>query len=202
MDQNRSGGISPTGIILIVLGCVGVGVLICAGVIVVCLVAITALGTSANATFGTVGTKIADRPDLQAKQAGTQFINDLCAGLTQSAWDQTTSDFQSRHIKVGGPDQSKYFADILQEYPGLRKPAAIDIISQITVSDQTTIEASVTPRSGERIILNLKLKKELGTWKVNDLAVLDAEAVKRKLQETAKEINKRRKQNEDAKDRK
>src|SRR5713101_8973169 len=86
-------------------------------IIVVCLVAITALGTSANATFGTVGTKIADRPDLQARQAGTQFINDLCAGLTQSAWDQTTADFQSRHIKVGGPDQSKYFADILQEHP-------------------------------------------------------------------------------------
>src|SRR5262245_54569000 len=122
MSQESSGGISATGVILIILGCIGVGVLVCAGVIVVCLVAITALGTSANATFGTVGTKIEAQPDLQAQQAGNQFMHDLGAGLTQAAWDQTTAEFQSRHIKVGGPDQSKYFADILQEHPGLRNP--------------------------------------------------------------------------------
>jgi hypothetical protein len=200
MSQEDSGGISGTGIILIVLGCIGVGVLVCAGVIVVCLVAITALGTSANATFGTVGTKIEARPDLQARQAANQFIHDLCAGLTQAAWDQTTADFHARHMKVAGPDQSKYFAEILQEHPGLRNPTAIEFTSQITVSDQTTLEVTVTPKSGEKIVINLKLKNELGTWKVNDLAILDAEA-KKKVQETTKEIKERTKLKEDRKDR-
>jgi hypothetical protein len=164
-------------------------------------VAITALGTSANATFGTVGTKIAAEPKLQAEQAGKQFVHDLCAGLTQAAWDQTTADFQSRHVKAGGPDQSKYFADILQEHPRLRNPTSIEVKSPIIESDQATIEAAVNPRSGEKIILNLKLKRELGPWKVNDLAIMDAETAKQKMQETAKEIKERVKPKEANKDR-
>ena len=47
MDQDEKGGMSSTHVILIILGALGLGVVICAGVIVVCLVAITALGTSA-----------------------------------------------------------------------------------------------------------------------------------------------------------
>jgi len=201
MDQEQKSGMSATHVILIIFGALGLGVVVCAGVIVVCLVAITALGTSANATFGTVGTKIAAEPKLQAEQAGKQFVHDLCAGLTQAAWDETTADFQTRHIKVGGPDQSKYFADILQEHPGLKNPTAVDVKSPIIDSDQATIEASVTPRSGEKITLNLKLKKELGAWKVNDLAIIDVEAAKQKIQETAKELKERIKPKEANQDR-
>jgi hypothetical protein len=157
-----------------------VGVLVCAGVIVVCLVAITALGTSANATFGTVGTKIEAAPQLQAEQAGRQFVNDLCAGLTQAAWDQATAEFHTRHMKVAGPDQSKYFADILQEHPGLRNPTAIEVKSQTADSNQATLEATLTSKSGEKIIINLKLKKELGAWRVNDLAIRDTEAPRKR----------------------
>ena len=65
MDQEQKGGMSATHVILIIFGVLGLGVVVCAGVIVVCLVAITALGTSANATFGTVGTKIGAEPQLQ-----------------------------------------------------------------------------------------------------------------------------------------
>jgi hypothetical protein len=177
MPEERSGGVSPTGIVLIVLACVAVGVIICAGVIIVCLVAITALGTSANATFGTVGTKIGDEPKLQAEQAGKQFVHDLCAGLTQSAWDQTTADFQGRHIKAGGPDQSKYFADILQEHPGLRNPSKIEVVAQTFDLNQESwkVTMTITPSRGEKITLNLKLKKELGLYKVNDLSVAEGE---------------------------
>jgi len=200
MDQEQKGGMSATHVILIIFGALCLGVVVCAGVIVVCLVAITALGTSANATFGTVGTKIGE-PGLQAEQAGKQFVHDLCAGLTQAAWDETTADFQTRHIKVGGPDQSKYFADILQEHPGLKDATAIEIKSHVVNSDQATIQASVTPKPGGKIILNLKLTKELGQWKVNDLAILDEEAAKRKIQETAKDIKERVKPKEANKDR-
>jgi len=200
MDQQQKGGMSATHVILIIFGVLGLGVVVCAGVIVVCLVAITALGTSANATFGTVGTKIGAEPQLQAEQAGMQFVHDLCAGLTQAAWDQTSADFQTRHIKVGGPDQSKYFADILEEHSGLRNATAIEVKSRIVDSDQATIQASVTPKSGKKIILNLKLTKELEQWKVNDLAFLDEEAAKKKIQETPKEIKERVKPKEGQKD--
>src|SRR5262245_2218408 len=147
MSQERSGGMSATSVILIVLACVGVGVLVCAGVIVVCLVAITALGTSANATFGTVGTRIGG-PDLQPEDAAPALVHDLCAGLTQTAWDQTSADFQNRHRKVGGPDQSKFFADFLQEHPRLRNPSTIDVETQSFNLSQASVRATITPTSG------------------------------------------------------
>ena len=170
MSQEHSGGMSATSVILIVLACVGVGVLVCAGVIVVCLVAITALGTSANATFGTVGSRIGG-PELQPEDAAQTFAHDLCAGLTQTTWDRTSADFQNRHRKVGGPDQSKFFADFLQEHPQLRNPSDIEVDTQSFNLSQASVQATITPRSGEKIILNLKLTKEMGTWKVSDLSV-------------------------------
>jgi hypothetical protein len=185
MDHERSGGISSTGVVLIVLACVGLAVVICGGVIVVCLVAITALGTSANRTFGTVGTPVAagktfgtvggavggiTSPPLAARQ----FVNDLGAGLTQAAWDQTGAGFQLRHSKVGSPDQSKYFTDFLQENPGIRDPASIEIKQQMADANQATVQATITSKTGGKTILSLILKMESGSWKVDDVAVLDA----------------------------
>jgi hypothetical protein len=177
MDQERSGGISSTGIVLIVLACLGLGVLVCAGVIVVCLVAITALGTSANRTFGTVAGRVGG-VEVPPEQAAKQFAHDLGAGLTQAAWEQTSLEFQSRHIKAGGPDQSKYFADFLQEHPGLKNPASIEVKSQMMDPSQPTVQVTVTTQMREKIILNLKLRKEFGEWKVNDLSVSEEEKKK------------------------
>src|SRR5437660_11780782 len=98
MDQDEKGGMSSTHVILIIFGALGLGVVVCAGVIVVCLVAITALGTSANATSGPVGTKIGE-PGLQAEHAGKQFVNDLCAALTQHARRHTHADIPISLIK-------------------------------------------------------------------------------------------------------
>jgi phage FluMu protein Com len=50
----KAGSSLPVWFLVILLTMFGCG----GGIIVVCLVAITALGTSANATFGTVGNKI------------------------------------------------------------------------------------------------------------------------------------------------
>jgi hypothetical protein len=170
MDQERSGGISSTGIVLIVLACLGLGVLVCAGVIVVCLVAITALGTSANKTFGTVAVRI----EVSPEQAGTRFVNELGRGLTQAAWDQTTFEFQARHTKAGGPDQSKYFADFLEQHPGLKNPKSIEVTTaQNPDPSQPTLQAIVTNSAGDKTTLSMKLKKEIGEWKVDDLSVTD-----------------------------
>jgi len=177
MDQERSGGISPTGIVLIVLACIGLGVLICAGVIVVCLVAITALGTSANKTFGTVAGRVGTM-EVPPEQAAKQFVHDLGSGLTQAAWEQTSLEFQNRHIKAGGPDQSKYFADFLQEHPGLKDPASIEVKTQMMDQSQPTVQATLTTPKGEKIIMNLKLKKEFGEWKINDVSVAGDEKKK------------------------
>ncbi len=57
-DQSGSG----TKVVLIVLGAVGAAVLLFAAVVVVGWIAITSLGTSANATFAQVGTKTAIQP--------------------------------------------------------------------------------------------------------------------------------------------
>jgi hypothetical protein len=176
-DQQQRRGISSTGIVLIVLGSVGLMVVICGGVIVVCLVAITALGTSANKTFGTVSGTIGSQ--TQPLPAAQRFINDLGAGLTQSAWDQTTADFHNRHIKEAGPDQSKYFADFLEEHPGLKNPATIEMKSLNPDPSQSTIHATITSKSGEKTVLSLKLKLELGTWKIDDLSVVEEGTKKR-----------------------
>jgi hypothetical protein len=143
----------------------------------VCLVAITALGTSANKTFGTVSGQVAS-PGINPESTAREFVNDLCAGLTQAAWDDTSADFHSRHLKVAGPDQSKFFMDFIQEHPGLRAPASIEVKSQNTDPIQPTFQATVTPKTGAKIILNLKLKMEMGSWKVNDIAVLEEEKKK------------------------
>jgi hypothetical protein len=172
MDQERSGGISPTGIVLIVLACIGLGVLICAGVIVVCLVAITALGTSANKTFGTVAGRVGTM-EVPPEQVAKQFVHDLGAGLTQAAWEQTSLEFQNRHIKAGGPDQSKYFADFLQDHPSLKNPVSLEVKSQMLDPSQPTVQATLTTQRGEKIIMNLKLKKEFGEWKINDVSVAE-----------------------------
>jgi len=168
MDQDEKGGMSSTHVILIILGALGLGVVICAGVIVVCLVAITALGTSANATFGTVGTRIdADSPQPDAMH----FLNDLSRGDTVAAWTWTTAEFQQGHLVQGEP--IKYFENLLRNHPGLRNPTTTHIQTQNIDPDQ--LQATITPKSGRKIILNLRLKKELGIWKVNDLAVVEEE---------------------------
>jgi hypothetical protein len=176
-DQQQRRGISSTGIVLIVLGSIGLVVVICAGLIVVCLVAITALGTSANKTFGSVSGAVASQ--VQPMQAAQRFINDLGAGLTQSAWDQTSADFHNRHIKAAGPDQSKYFADFLDEHPGLKNPATIEMKSQNPDPSQSTIHATITSKAGEKTVLSLKLKLESGTWKIDDLSVVEEGTKKR-----------------------
>src|SRR5438552_11493960 len=103
MDQEQKGGMSATHVILIILGALGLRVVICAGVSVVCLVAITALGTSANATFGTVGTRIdADSPQPDAMH----FLNDLSRGDTVAAWTWTTAEFQQGHLVKAEPTKN------------------------------------------------------------------------------------------------
>jgi len=176
MDQERSGGISSTGIVLIVLACLGLGVLVCAGVIIVCLVAITALGTSANRTFGTVAGRVG--VEVPPEQAARQLVHDLGAGLTQAAWEETSLEFQSRHIKAGGPDQSKYFAALLPAHPSLKNPASIEIKTQMLDPSQPMVQATVITQSGEKTIINLKMKKEFGEWKVNDVSVSGEEKKK------------------------
>lgn len=177
MDQEQSGKMSSTSIVLIVLACVGVTVIICAGVIVVCLVAITALGTSANKTFGTVSARIGS--EISPEQAARQFLNDLGAGMTQAAWNQTSDDFQLRHIKGGGPDQSKYFADFLEEHPGLKDPASIEVKLQNVDPNQPTVQATISSKAGWKTVLTLKLRMGMsGTWKVDEVAVLKEESKK------------------------
>ncbi len=170
MDQERSGGISSTGIVLIVLACLGLGVIVCAGLIVVCLVAITALGTSAVQSAGAL--------EFEAESAANLFIRDLNWNLTQDAWDKTSAGFQNRHRKIDDPDPSKFFVDFLKEHPGLNDPAAISAKSQYAYPLQSMVLVDVTPKSGKKITLQLKLKKEAGLWKIDGLAVL-GEKIKR-----------------------
>src|SRR5229473_1245719 len=177
MEPEQKSGMSATHVILIILGAVGLGFVICAGIIVVCLVAITALGTSANKTFGSVATRVGGG-EFQAEQPARQFIVELCAGLTQAAWDHTSAAFQARHIKIAGPNQSKYFADFLQEHPGLRNPATIEIQSQHIDPSQPTLQATITPKSGGKIVLHLKLINEVGIWKVDDVSVIEGDKEK------------------------
>jgi hypothetical protein len=177
MDQEQSGKMSPTSIVLIVLACVGLTVIVCSGVIVVYLVAITALGTSANTTFGTVSARIGS--EISPEQAARQFLNDLGAGLTQAAWNQTSDDFQLRHFKEGGPDQSKYFEGFLEQHPGLKDPATIEMKSQNVDPNQPTVQATITSKSGLKTLLSLKLRMGLsGTWKVDEVAVLKEDSKK------------------------
>jgi hypothetical protein len=168
MDQERSGGISSTGIVLIVLACLGLGVLICAGVIIVCLVAITALGTSANKTFGTVRAPMRARPDYEL--AVMEFLDDLDRGDTRAAWGKTNEEFQQGHLVQGEP--IKYFDNLLQEHPGLKTTAETAFVPLEGSPVQQTIQATVTSRSEEITILTLTLKRESGSsWKVSDLSV-------------------------------
>jgi len=190
MDQERSGGVSSTGVVLIVIASVGLAVLVCGGVIVVCLVAITALGTSANKTFGTVSGTVGTTPPvvrIDAEKAAKQFVSDLGAGLTQAAWDQTSDGFHIRNLKVAGPDQSKYFAEFLEEHPGLRDPASIEIKSQNMDAKEPTMQATIISKSGGKTVLSLKLRIGLsGTWKVDEVAVLKEE--KKQVGEKKKEV--------------
>jgi hypothetical protein len=163
MAQNRSSGDSSTRIVLIVLACIGGGVLVCGG-IVVAFIAITAMGTSVNSPYEKGG--VPNRVRQETEQAASRFLKDLCAGDTQAAWDQTSTGFQNRH-----EEQSKFFDQFLQENPRLRDPGTIEVKMQYADIQQATVPASVSPKSGGKIMLLLNLKREMGVWKISDLAV-------------------------------
>jgi len=170
MAQDRSGRDSSTRIVLIVLACLGGGILACAGIVVV-FFAITTMGTSVNSPYEGGGVPIRVRQETE--QAASSFLRDLTAGDAQAAWEQTSTGFQNRH-----EEQSKFFADFLQANPRLRDPANIDVKMQYADIQQATVPATITPKSGEKIILLLNLKREMGVWKVRDLAVTEEQKEK------------------------
>jgi len=170
MAQHRSSPDSSTRIVLIVLACVGGGVLVCGGIVAL-FVAITALGTSVNSPYEGGGVPIRVRQETE--QAASSFLRVLCAGDAQAAWEHTSTGFQNRH-----EEQSKFFADFLQANPRLRDPANIDVKMQYADIQQATVPATITPKLGEKIILLLNLKREMGVWKISDLAVTEEQKEK------------------------
>jgi hypothetical protein len=90
---------------------------------------------------------------------------------------QTTADFQNRHGKPGR-DQSEYLADFLHDHPGLKDATRFAFMPQITDPSEPAFRVTVILKAGGEIVLNLKLKMELGSWKVNDLSVLEEEKEK------------------------
>jgi len=167
---DRSGGNSSTKVVLIVLACVAGGILACAGIVVV-FFAITAMGTSVNSPYE--GGGVPNRVREETEQVARKFVNDLCEGNTQAAWEQTSTGFQNRH-----DEQSKFFADFLQENPRPREPANIEVKMQYADIQQATVPATVSPKSGGKIILLLNLKMEMGVWKISDLAVREEQKEK------------------------
>ena len=165
MAQDRSGRESSTRIVVIVLACLGGGILACAGIVVV-FFAITAMGTSVNSPYEGGGVPIRVRQETE--QAASSFLRDLCAGNTQAAWEQTSTGFQNRH-----EEQSKFFDDFLKQNTGLRDPATIEVKMQYADIGQATVPATVTPKSGGKIFLLLRLKRETEVWKLSDLAVTE-----------------------------
>ncbi len=71
MESERAHPESSTKIILIVLGIVGGLFLLCAGALVVCIVAITTLGQNANGTFDFVSTKVSSGGGSSSTAAGS-----------------------------------------------------------------------------------------------------------------------------------
>lgn len=165
MAQDRSNRDSSRRIVLIVLACLGGGILVCAGIVVV-FIAITVMGTSVNSPYEGGGVPIRVRQETE--QAASKFLQDLCAGDTQAAWEQTSTGFQNLHEQ-----QSKFFADFLKENPRLRDPATIEVKMKYADIGQATVPATVFPKAGGKISLLLKLKNEMEVWKLSDLVVTD-----------------------------
>src|SRR5712692_7332323 len=167
MASDFSCRISSKGLALNIIICLGALALVCLGVIVI---AISGLGTSVNSPYEKGGMPIRLREETE--QTATKFLKDLCAGNTQAAWEQTSPGFQNSHATNGDPDQSKFFTDFLKEHPGLRDPAAIELKSLSADIQQATVQATITTKSKEKIIVHLKLTLKMKNWMISDLAVL------------------------------
>ena len=161
----RSPRNSSKKVLWIVLACVGECFLVCGGLIVVVL-AINAFGTGVNSPY--TGGGVPSRLREDTEQVASKFLTDLCAGQAQAAWEQTSAGFQNGHSTNGG--DPKFLADFLQENPGLKDPAGIEVKSQYADIQQATVQGFITTKSGKEIIVNLKLTKVMGNWKISDMA--------------------------------
>lgn len=101
--SGTSSGPSPNKMILMVFGIVGGVIILCVGLAIVYYVAVLAIstvGSNANATFTTVtpapitGKATGTPANAQARQAADTFLRELLSGQVERAHGMTTTDFQ------------------------------------------------------------------------------------------------------------
>lgn len=171
MSTGQEGKSSGLTVLWIILGVLGVLSVMCAGVVVVCLVAITTLGRSANATFSGIATAVSvGGPSVgqadekhPASMLGDSFLAKARQDDVQGVYDQTTQAFRDR-VSLEELRKKLQFSAIFREHTSRNITLAHQGPNQVTVNGTLTSPMSVSTFS-------LRTIREDGTWRIDDIRI-------------------------------
>jgi hypothetical protein len=128
------------------------------GLMVAGIVAAVLLGP--GNPFGAVSGVLAEAP---AKDAASQFLDDLTKGNVEEAYGKTTKAYQT-YLKA------EDFRAFVRSYPGIKNAKVTDLQTRDRSPDQVTLKAILeNPKGALNVMVEVNTKD--GNWKVNRFTI-------------------------------
>jgi hypothetical protein len=129
------------------------------GLVVAGIVAAIMLGP--GNPFGAVSGVLAEAP---AKDAASQFLDDLTKGNVDEAYGKTTKAYQN-YLKA------EDFRSIIRTHPGIKNAKVTDVQTRDGSPDQVTIKATLdSPKGAIDVLIEVNTKDGSG-WKINRFTI-------------------------------